>query len=72
MDAAIRYQRERAKLQEADSIAEIQKRGMTYTQVTPELTEAMRKATANVVDDVKKRAGADLVARVQTEVAKAK
>ena len=72
MDAAIRYQRERAKLQEADSIAEIQKRGMAYTQVTPELTDAMRKATSGVVEEVKKRAGADLVARVQAETAKAK
>jgi tripartite ATP-independent transporter DctP family solute receptor len=72
MDAAIRYQRERAKLQESDSIAEIQKRGMIYTQVTPELTDAMRKATSGVVEDVKKRAGADLVARVQAETAKAK
>ncbi len=72
MDAAIRYQRERAKLQESDSIAEITKRGMTYTQVTPELTDAMRKATSGVVEDVKKRAGADLVARVQAETAKAK
>jgi TRAP-type transport system periplasmic protein len=72
MDAAIRYQRERAKLQETDSIAEITKRGMTYSPVTPELTDAMRKATSGVVEDVKKRAGADLVARVQAETAKAK
>jgi TRAP-type transport system periplasmic protein len=72
MDAAIRYQRERAKIQEADSIAEIQKRGMTYTPASSELTEGMRKATAGVVDDVKKRAGADLVNRVLAETAKSK
>jgi hypothetical protein len=30
----------------------------------------MRAATANIVEDVKKRAGADLVARVLAEAAK--
>jgi TRAP-type transport system periplasmic protein len=69
-DTANRYQRERAKLQEIDSIAEIQKRGMALEQASPQLIEEMRKASSGIVDDVKKRAGADLVNRVLAEAAK--
>ncbi|MEI7445121.1 MAG: TRAP transporter substrate-binding protein [Burkholderiales bacterium] len=70
IDAAVRYQRERAKLQEADSIAEIRKRGMVYDEVTPKFVADMRTATAGIVDDVKKRVGDDLVKRVLAEAAK--
>lgn len=70
MDAAVRYQRERAKIQDADSLAEIKRRGVNYDEVSPKLVADMRAATANIVDDVKKRAGADLVARVLAEAAK--
>lgn len=68
--AAIAYQRERAKLQETDSLAEITKRGMQYDQASPQLIADMRKASAGIVDEVKKRAGADLVNRVLAEAAK--
>lgn len=70
MDAAVRYQRERAKIQDADSLAEIKRRGVNYDEVSPKLVADMRAATANIVEDVKKRAGADLVARVLAEAAK--
>ena len=70
MNAAVRYQRERAMIQESDSIAEIKRRGVTYDEVSPKLIADMRAATANIVEDVKKRAGADLVARVLAEAAK--
>jgi len=70
MNAAVRYQRERAMIQEADSIGEIKRRGVTYDEVSPKLIADMRAATANIVEDVKKRAGADLVARVLAEAAK--
>ena len=70
MASAVRYQRERAKLQETDSLVEIQKRGVVYDPVSAKLIEDMRKATAGIADEVKKRAGADLVTRVQAEAAK--
>jgi len=70
MNAAVRYQRERALIQEAGSIGEIKRRGVTYDEVSPKLIADMRAATANIVEDVKKRAGADLVARVLAETAK--
>jgi tripartite ATP-independent transporter DctP family solute receptor len=70
IDAAVRYQRERAKLQEADSIAEIRKRGMVYDEVSPKFVADMRTATAGIVDDVRKRVGDDLVKRVLAEAAK--
>jgi len=70
IDAAVRYQRERAKLQETDSLAEIQKRGIVFDPVSPELIAEMRKATSGIAAEVRKRAGADLVDRVLAEAAK--
>jgi tripartite ATP-independent transporter DctP family solute receptor len=70
MAKAVAWQRSRAAAEEAESIAEIKKRGMNYEEVTPAFREQMRKASANVVEEVKKRVGADLVARVQAETAK--
>jgi tripartite ATP-independent transporter DctP family solute receptor len=70
IEVAVRYQRERAKLQETDSIVEIKKRGVVYDEVTPKLIADMRGATAGIVDEVKKRAGDDLVKRVLAEAAK--
>lgn len=70
MDAAVRYQRERAKLQETDSIVTIRQRGVQYDEVSPRLIADMRTATAGIVDDVRKRAGDDLVRRVLAEAAK--
>ena len=56
---------------DAESLAELQKKGMTYTEMPASEREAMRKATAGVVEDVKKRVGADLVDQVLAEVKKA-
>ncbi|MFM8556566.1 MAG: TRAP transporter substrate-binding protein [Betaproteobacteria bacterium] len=70
MNATVRYQRERAKIQDADAVDEIKRRGMTYEEVSPKLVADMRAATAGIVEEVKKRAGADLVARVLAEAAK--
>jgi tripartite ATP-independent transporter DctP family solute receptor len=70
IDAAVRYQRERAKLQETDSLEEIRKRGVVFDPVSPELIAEMRKATSGIAAEVKKRAGADLVDRVLAEAAK--
>ncbi|MFN9772488.1 MAG: TRAP transporter substrate-binding protein [Burkholderiales bacterium] len=70
IDAATRYQRERAKLQEVDSLATIRQRGVTFDEASPKLLADMRAASAGIVEDVKKRAGEDLVKRVLAEAAK--
>jgi TRAP-type transport system periplasmic protein len=70
MAKAVAWQRTRATAEETESIAEIKKRGMAYDEVSPQFREEMRKASAAVVEDVKKRLGADFVNRVQAEVAK--
>ncbi len=70
MAKAVAWQRTRASAEETESIAEIKKRGMAYDEVSPQFREEMRKASAAVVEDVKKRLGADFVNRVQAEVAK--
>ena len=43
---------------------------MAFDEVSPQFREQMRKASAGVVEDVKKRLGADFVNRVQSEVVK--
>jgi tripartite ATP-independent transporter DctP family solute receptor len=70
MAKSVAWQRDRARAEENESIAEIKKRGMTWDEVSPQFREQMRKASAAIVEDVKKRAGADFVARVQAETAK--
>lgn len=70
MAKAVAWQRARAQAEENESVAEIKKRGMTYDEVSPQFREQMRKASAGVVEDVKKRVGADFVNRVIAETAK--
>lgn len=69
MTATIAYQRKLAADQEAGKLAEL-KAKMTYTEITPAAREEMRKASLPVIEDVKKRAGADLVNQVLAEAAK--
>lgn len=69
MTATIAYQRKLAADTEAKSMADL-KAKMTYTEITPAALEEMRKASAGVIDSVKKRAGAELVDRVLAEAAK--
>lgn len=70
MARAVKWQRERATAEESESIAEIKKRGMVWNEVSPQFREQMRKASAGVVEDVKKRIGAEFVNRVIAETAK--
>lgn len=69
MASTIAYQRKLAAEQEAGKLAEL-KAKMTYTELTPAAREEMRKASLPVIEDVKKRAGADLVNQVLSEAAK--
>lgn len=69
MASTIAYQRKLAAEQEAGKFAEL-KAKMTYTEITPAAREEMRKASLPVIEDVKKRAGADLVNQVLAEAAR--
>jgi TRAP-type transport system periplasmic protein len=71
MAAAVTFQRANAAKADADALEELKKK-MEYTEISPAVREAMRKASAGVIDDVKKRAGAALVDSVLAEVAKVK
>jgi tripartite ATP-independent transporter DctP family solute receptor len=71
MDKAVATQRVAAAKADSEALAELQKKGMQYDALPPAEREAMRKATAGVIDDVKKRVGAELVDRVLAEVKKA-
>mgnify|MGYP003347910392 FL=1 len=70
MRKAVLWQRDRSRTEENEAIAEIRKKGMQYDEVSPAFREQLRKGSAGVVEEVKKRVGADLVARVQAELAK--
>lgn len=71
MGNAIAAQRTMATRADAESLAELQKKGMTYTEMPASEREAMRKATAGVVDDVRKRVGGTLVDQVLAAVKQA-
>jgi tripartite ATP-independent transporter DctP family solute receptor len=68
--AAVAYQRKLAVETDREAFDDIRKK-MQYDEIPPQVREQMRKATAPVIDQVKKRAGADLVDRVVAESAKA-
>jgi len=70
MAKAIAWQRSRATAEENEAIAEIKAKGMTYDEVSPRFREQLRKGSAGVVEDVKKRLGADFVNRVIAETKK--
>jgi len=70
MNAAVAYQRKLAVDTDREAFDEIRKK-MQYDELSPQVREQMRKATAPVIDQVKKRAGAELVDRVLAEAGKA-
>jgi TRAP-type transport system periplasmic protein len=71
MTNAIAAQRVMATKADGEALAELQKKGMTYTVMPESEREAMRKATAGVVEDIKKRVGAPLVDQVLAAVKQA-
>lgn len=71
MSKTIATQRTMATKADGEALAELQKKGMTYTEMPASEREAMRKATAGVVEDVKKRVGGTLVDQVLEAVKKA-
>lgn len=71
MGSAIKAQRELAARTDGEALAALQARGMQYDPLPPSELARMRALTAGVVDGIKARIGADLVDRVQAEVARA-
>lgn len=69
MSTTIAFQRKLAVESEAKALAEL-KTKMTLTEISPAALDEMRKATAPVIEDVKKRAGAELVAQVLAEASR--
>jgi len=69
--AAVAYQRRIAAEADAKALEELRKK-MQYDEIPPQAHEEMRKASAGVIEQVKKRVGADLVNRVLAEVAQAR
>ena len=71
MNSAVASQRQNAAKADVEALEELKKK-MEYTEITPAVREAMRKATMGVIDDVRKRAGGPLVDSVLAEAGKAK
>jgi tripartite ATP-independent transporter DctP family solute receptor len=69
MTAAVAAQRKLAAEQETLSLTELRKR-MQYDEIAPTEREEMRKLSASVVEQVKKRVGAQFVERVMSEIDK--
>lgn len=69
MTTTIAFQRKLAVESEAKALAEL-KTKMTLTEISPAAIDELRKASAPVIEDVRKRAGADLVNQVLAEVAR--
>jgi tripartite ATP-independent transporter DctP family solute receptor len=64
---AVEAQRKMAAEEDRAALEDLKAKGMQFESISPETAAELRKATAGVVDEVKKRAGADLVERVIAE-----
>jgi TRAP-type transport system periplasmic protein len=71
MTKAVAAQRSVAAKNDAEALATLQKNGMQFDVLPPAELAKMRQMTSGVVDEVKKRIGADLVDRALAEVKKA-
>jgi TRAP-type C4-dicarboxylate transport system substrate-binding protein len=70
MTIAIDYQRGLAAEQDSMGLNTLIQKGMTYTEVSPELASDLREKTANVATETKKRLDPDLVTLLDSEVSK--
>jgi tripartite ATP-independent transporter DctP family solute receptor len=68
--AAVTAQREMAAEADRAALADLKAKSMQFDEVSPEFAADLRKATAGIVEDVKKRVGAELVDRVIAEAHK--
>lgn len=70
MATAIAYQRQLAAEQDAAGLATLTEKGMTYTEVSPELASVLREKTAGVAAETKSRLDPELVKLLDDEIAK--
>jgi tripartite ATP-independent transporter DctP family solute receptor len=61
---AVAQQRKMATAAEADALAKLKEMGMQFDPLPPETRVALRRATAGVIDDARKRLGAELVDKI--------
>jgi tripartite ATP-independent transporter DctP family solute receptor len=71
MAKAVASQRAGAAQADLEALATLQQRGMQFDAMPESERQAMRAATASVVDDIRKRVGAQLVDQVLEEVQRA-
>lgn len=71
MKTAIAQQRSVAAKADAEALEDLKKKGMEYNELTPPVIDQLRKATAGIVDDLRKRLGNELIDSVLAEVRKA-
>jgi TRAP-type transport system periplasmic protein len=71
MEKAVAAQRAVAAKSDTDALNELRSKGMQFDPMPESERDAMRQATAGVIDDIKKRVGAALVDQVQDAVKKA-
>ena len=70
LKAAVLAQRKMAAESDVTARAELVAKGMQFDELPPESLAELRKASAGVIDSVKKRAGAELVEQVVVEAGK--
>ena len=70
MATAVAYQRKLATEQDAAGLAQLTGKGMTYTEVSPELAAALREKTAGVATETKVRLDPELVKLLDDEIAR--
>jgi TRAP-type transport system periplasmic protein len=70
MTTAIAYQRQLAAEQDAAGLATLTQKGMTFTEVSPELASMLREKTAGVAADTKSRLDPELVKLLDAETAR--
>jgi tripartite ATP-independent transporter DctP family solute receptor len=68
MANAVAMQRKAAEEADLAALAELQELGMQYDELPPEELEKIRAATAGVIDQIRERAGAELVDQVLASV----
>lgn len=72
MTEALQWQRKQAASEEAEWREKLIASGMTFTPITPETRDALRKATSNIVEDLKKRVDPAVIDLVLKETQAAK
>ena len=68
--ATVSEQRKLAAEADAAALADLKAKGMQFDELSPQAAAELRKATAGIVDEVRKRATAEVVDRVVAEARK--